>query len=176
MIQCRCGNNTESYEHKQLVERKAFEANITERQKHLVRSFLNGTINQGKEFHGITGGFYCLWKLRDRDIYPYGTLNDIFRNGNFKITNNSDSLKYMIVAETVTHEVGIYTNGGTATKIETIISVIEVETGMSYTISRNMGGDPPKTIKRSRGSKTGDVGSVFDDEEIYNLLKQYILP
>lgn len=170
-----CGeSSSEKYERRQREVRQEFENNTSSEQKKLIKDFFEGKIRFGQTFDGISGGFYCLWKQRDVDIYPHTAVNDLLKDEKFNITNKADSLDFIVISETVSHVVGTYSNGGDAVQLETLISVIDLKKETAYKLESFMGGMPPSTISRRRGGKSGAVGSIFGDQEITNFIKQKV--
>lgn len=171
-----CGESSyEKYKKRETEERSRFEQNISEEQKHLVHQFFIGEIGRKEDFKKIDGGFYCLWKQRDVDIYPHLALNDKLRASDYNITCHKDSIEYIVISESISHKVGTYTNGGDATQMEVVVSVIDLNQGTAYTLTREMGSSPPSTISRRRGSNSGAIGSFFGDDEIYNYLTSQVI-
>jgi hypothetical protein len=168
-----CTDN--SYEHKEVEVSQTFNKNTSLRQKQVIEDFLEGKIKYGNHFDKISGGFYCLWKRRDSDISPHLALDDMFLKEKFKITTNEDSLQFIIICENISHKVGTYTNGGEASKIETIISVIDLKKELAYIVDREMGSEPPAAIISNTGTTGGSIGSVFSDENIFDFLKKNII-
>ncbi len=167
-----CGQN---YHVRLAEERNRYEQNISEEQKHLVDQFFKGVIAIGDEFSGIDGGFYCLWKERDADIYPHLALNEKLQSSGYNITSHKDSLQYIVVSESISHKVGTYSNGGDASKIEVVISVIDLKSGTATTLKRAMGSDPPSSISSKPTSKSGAIGSHFGDDDIYYFLTNQVI-
>lgn len=175
LILISCGESFDQYLKRQAESKLKFNAHISPKQKQLVRDFFTGKIQYGETFGGIRGGFYCLWKERDRDIYPQIELNDMFTKECFQITDNKDSLDFIIISESVSYKVGTYTNGGDATQIDVIISVIDIKKGLAYNLNNAKGSAPPATINRNAGSKSGAIGSFFGTEDTFDFLKTIII-
>lgn len=129
-------------------------------------------LNMAKVFNEKDMFSFCYNNI---GIEPHLALNDMFAHENYKITSNKDSLQYIIISESISHEVGTYTNGGTATKLEVVISVIDVNKGVAYELKRAMGSDPPQTIRTRRGSDVGGTGSIFGEADIFYFLKSKII-
>ena len=162
-------------EKKEIEVRQSFELNTSAKQKKLANDFLDGKIKFGENFEGINGGFYCLWKRKSEDISPHFALNDMFINEHYKITTKKDSLEYIVISENISHKIGTYTNGGDASKMETIISVIDVKKGLAYIVDKEMGSDPPTSILTRAGNNSGSIGSVFSDKDIFDFLKKNVI-
>lgn len=164
-------NVEETYDQKRDRSLKQFDSLITGNAKSLINSFLvSNKIPTNKLEEKISGGFYCMWKRRNIDIYPYLALNEIFKKNGYPITLSKDSLKYIIICETKSYNVGTYSNGAKAKKIETIVSVIDIKNEKTYFLARNMGGDPPNSI---RGGSVG-IGDFWNDENIYSIISNMI--
>ena len=171
-----CGESSyDKHMKRSAEERQKFEQNISDKQRELISEFLSGEMKYAEDFNGIHGGFYCLWKQRDVDIYPHLYLIDKFKTNGYAVTTNGDSLNFIIISESISHKVGKYTNGGDATKLEVMVSVIDLKKKLAYTLNRVMGADPPSTIRRRSGSNAGGVGGFFGDEDIYNFITAKVL-
>jgi hypothetical protein len=97
-------------------------------------------------------------------------LNDMFIKDGYNVTLDQKKLKYFIISERKSHEVGSYTNGGKASRLETIVVAINAQTGGATELLRNMGSEPPKTTNYDWG-KSGDSWS---DEDIFENLRSKI--
>jgi hypothetical protein len=171
-----CGENSyEKYKKRQAKEKNRFEESISEKQKHLIHQFFTGEIKREDGFTKIDGGLYCLWKQREVDIYPHLALNEKLKSNDYNITCNKDSMEYIVVSESISHKVGTYTNGGDATQMEVVVSVIDLKNSTAYTLTREMGSSPPATVRRRRGSNSGAIGSFFGDDEIYKYLTSQVI-
>ena len=157
-------------------ENSTFKYTIFEKYSNLIDDFSAGKISTKDKFGQTNAGFYCVWKYDTGGVYPHSYLNTKFREDGYNVTTNLDSLKYLIVSERVLHAVGFYNNGGLAQKQEVIISIIDLNSYIAYTLKKVMGGDPPHTIQvRSKNSTTGASGERFSDSQIFDFLTTKII-
>ena len=157
--------------------KKEFNENISTDHKKIIKDFFYGKLkyDTGQNFTKIVGGFYCLWKERDVKIYPHMELNNLFLNAGYNITNNSNKLNFIIVSQTISHNVGTYSNGGTANQIETKISVIDLKKKCVYRLENIMGSLPPSSVSKRNGDNSGSIGSVATESDIFRLIKSNLV-
>lgn len=171
-----CESSYDKYKRRLSQEQIKFDSILSDEKKNSLKSFLDGTIRYGETFPGIAEGFYCLWKLRDKGYQPHMSVNDKLLEQGYRITTNSDSLKFLIISGTASHKVGEYSNGGDAIQMETIVHVVDLENNICYKIGNYMGGSPPSTITKRRASdKSGGMGSFFGDDDIMSIIKSEIV-
>jgi hypothetical protein len=164
----------EDIEEEEEKAKNDFNNHVSLEHKKIIKDFFYGKLEYdfGHNFSEIKGGFYCLWKQRDVEIYPYPGLNKLFSNAGFNVTNHSNKLNFIIVSQTVSHNVGSYSNGGQANQIETKISVIDLKKKCVYTLENIMGSRPPSTVSKRNGDNSGSIGSVATETDIFNLIKR----
>jgi hypothetical protein len=102
-------------------------------------------------------------------------LNNLFLNAGYNITNNSNKLNFIIVSQTISHNVGTYSNGGTANQIETKISVIDLKKKCVYRLENIMGSLPPSSVSKRNGDNSGSIGSVATESDIFRLIKSNLV-
>lgn len=168
-------NCKEDYWEKVEKERKIFEKNISIEQKEIINKFFKGILENKDDSLAINGGFYCLWKDRNHDIYPHLALNHRLKSQGYNITNHKDSLDYIVISESISHKVGTYSNGGDATKLEVVISLINFKTKSCSTLKSVMGSEPPSSISRKNGSNIGSIGTYFNDDDIFIFLTSEVI-
>ena len=160
----------DKYEKIDKMSEADYSSKMTEKNKQLVQQFFDGQLIIHEGFYRINGGFYCLWKQRDILIKPHHALNRLFKNNGYKITLSSDSLRYIIISETKSYVVGQYSNGAQAVTLETIISVIDLESSKAFKLADHNGGPPPSSTR----NRSVDIGSHWGDEDIFNNIKNKI--
>jgi len=161
----------ERYSERERKELLRYEKLMSSQNKQLVEDFkLGNLVPSNSTIDVIEGGFYCMWNRRDIEIYPHLALNDLFKENGYKITLNPDSLRYIIVSETKSHIVGIYSNQAEAAQLETIICVIDMQEQKAFHLLNHMGGMPPGTTKNKRVA----IGSYWGDDDIYGNVKEKI--
>jgi len=131
LIGCSSG---QSYDERMKQAKEQYNTQISQKNKDLVQLFFEGRLKQGFDFEEIDGGFYCMWKTRDIKIEPHMAVNKLFVESGYEITLSPDSLKYIIVSESKSHKVGSYTNNADAVKLETIISVIDLQKELVFNL------------------------------------------
>lgn len=166
----------EEYEEEEKKAKSDYKKNLSLEHKRIIKDFFYQKLeyDYGKNFSKIKGGFYCLWKERNVDIYPHTELNKLFLDHGYNITTHSDKLNFIIVSQTISHNVGTYSNGGQANQIESKISVIDLNKKCVYKLENIMGSQPPTSVSKRTGDKSGSIGSVATDEDIYNLIKRVV--
>ncbi|MCG0155254.1 hypothetical protein [Phocaeicola vulgatus] len=148
-----------------------YEASFPAYYKNLIDEYNNNNVPIVDETIRIKGCIFCL----TNGIYQWKSLNDKLKKDGYKVTLSQDSLSYFIFTESISHNEGYYSNGGTATRIEKKVIALDVKEKIAYILKTDCGGMPPQSISRGRGSKTGAVGRSLTDDEIYNFLKNNIL-
>lgn len=168
-----CTNNGNKLDYYERMNKAASEYSslMTTRNKLIVENFKNEKMKVcNKTFKKIDGGFYCLWNRRNIDIYPDLALNNLFKDNGYNITLHPDSLNYILICETKSHRVGTYSNGGKASKLESIISIIDLKTEKLYEVEKVMGGDPPLSTR----NRDGAIGSHWSPESFYYTASKWI--
>ena len=167
---CSC-TRKDSYSERKRKELLRYEELMSSQNKQLVEDFKLGNLAPSNStIDVIDGGFYCMWNRRGVEIGPHLALNDLFKENGYKVTLNSDSLRYIIVSETKSHIVGIYSNQAEAAQLETIICVIDMQEQKAFHLLNHMGGMPPGTTKNKRVA----IGSYWSDDDIYRNVKEKI--
>ncbi len=132
--------------------------------REIIEKFRNEKLTvESSQFAKINGGFYCLWNRRNVEIKPYMALNKLFCENGYNVTHNPDSLKFLIISESASHQVGTYSNGSPASKLENIISIIDLKKGKLYEVETHMGSSPPNRTR----NRSGDIGSNWSDEDYF---------
>ena len=70
---------------------------------------------------------------------------------------------------------GIYSNGGSATRIEKSVIALDISNEVAYILRHDNGGMPPNSIRRRRGSDVGASGRYMTNDDVYNFLITSIL-
>ncbi|HRF99740.1 MAG TPA: hypothetical protein PKZ75_01415 [Bacteroidia bacterium] len=153
---------------------KSFYINTSKKQQNLLKSFSLGKLKYDEGVKEFKGGFYCILK-EDSLLSSYVELNQLFKKNNYFVTENKDSLNYIIVSEAIPLIIGSYSNGGEAVQMETTISIIDMKTEKVYLIKKALGKAPPETIERKERDKYGAVGKKLDEYDIFEILKKVII-
>lgn len=157
----------ESYEQRLYREQMKYDSLVTKENKELIARFMKDSLEISENFGIIDSGFYCMWKEREIKIIPHLALNKLFVSNDYNITLSPDSLRYIIVSETLSHPYGTYSNGAEAVVLENVISVIDLYRKKAFKLANRMGSSPPS----STTSSTVDIGDFWGDEDIYENLK-----
>jgi hypothetical protein len=164
-------SNCDNYNERKRKAHLEYTEKLTQDSKFIVKKFLNDELEIEQGFDKIIGGFYCMWKRKNLEISPHLALNKLFKESGYNITLSKDSIKYIIVSENKSHEVGKYTNGAKAIQLETIISVIDLKVEKAYVLEKHMGGSSPS----STTSKHIEIGDYWEDKDIYDNIKTKIV-
>ncbi|MBR11421.1 MAG: hypothetical protein CMP48_27560 [Rickettsiales bacterium] len=172
MLSFSCGDG---YDERMEKATKEFDKNTSEDQRKLVDNFFSGNFKyEDSKSPNIEGGFYCLWKRRDMSIKPHLALNERFIENGYSITTNSEKLKFIIINETISHVVGHYGDGGTASKLENVATIVDLDKSKYYLLFRNMGSNPPSSVTTKAGRQSIGIGSYLNDDQLYTRLTSFI--
>jgi len=133
------------------------------------------TVKFKKEIFKIKG-LFCLKKVSNNTTEPFSELNNFLRNQSIPISTSGDSLNFLVFVKYNYLLVGSYSNGGAGYRVETIINLLDLKNRTFYEMERDMGSDPPSTIKSKTYDKTSSgFGSRLQAEDIAPKLKKYFL-
>lgn len=149
---------------KAIEENEKFQASFPDSYRELIRKYKEKEIPIIEKSIQLTGGVFCLVN----DTYPWKSFNKRLQNDGYCITLHQDSLSYFIFTESISHQEGYYSNGGSATRIEKMIIALDVHNKVAYILKRDKGGMPSRTISRRRGSDTGAIGRYMTDDDVYS--------
>lgn len=151
---------------KVIEENEKFQDSFPDSYRELIRKYEENEIPIIEKSIQLTGGIFCLVN----GTYPWKSFNKRLQNNGYCVTLNQDSLSYFIFTKSISHQEGYYSNGGRATRLETMIIALDVHNEVAYILKRDRGGMPPRTISRRRGSDTGATGKYMTNDDIYSYL------
>lgn len=155
---------------KAIEENEKFQANFPDSYRELLRKYKEKEIPIVEKSIQLTGGVFCLVN----NVHPWKSFNKRLQDDGYCVTLQQDSLSYFIFTESISHLEGYYDNGGRATRIEKLIIALDVSNEMAYILKRDVGGMPPHSISRRRGSDTGVTGRYMTDDDVYSYLVSII--
>lgn len=148
-----------------------YEASFPEAYKEVIRKYKAKEIPIIEKTIKIKGGVF--WLVNG--IYSLKSFNDKLSKEGYCVTLNQDSLSYFIFTESIPHNVGHYTNGGKATRVEKSLIALDVSNEVAYILKKDIGGMPPSSISRNRGSDVGATGRYMTDDDAYHFIVSKIL-
>lgn len=154
-------------EKKYISEQKKFDSIISSPKfGQLIMQLKNNSLKVSKEKFGkIDEKFICIRiNKHNNRIEPFLHLNENLKNQGYKVTFSTDSLRYAIIGKTIKVNVGNYTNGATAYKLQDNIIIYDFIKDKSYNVKNELGSDPPFQIRgENNGTSDFAVGSSWDD-------------
>ncbi len=152
-------------------EMEKYKASFPKSYREIIRRYEKNEIPIIEKSIQIRGGIFCLVN----GIYSWKSFNERLQKDGYRVTFNQDSLSYFIFTESVSHREGYYSNGGSATRIEKSVIALDVSNEIAYILKRDIGGMPPRSIRRRRGSDVGATGRYMTNDEVYSFLVSKVL-
>lgn len=168
---CSCVNRKAESIVEAIKEKTMYEASFPESYRNIIQKYKEKKLPIIEKSIQINGGVFCLVN----GIYSWKSFNERLQKDGYFVTLNQDSLSYFIFTESVSHIEGIYSNGGSATRIEKSVIALDISNEVAYILRHDNGGMPPNSIRRRRGSDVGALGRYMTDDDVYNFLITSIL-